>query len=85
MSAGLVISNPSTGKATTTIYEEPGFKNSMTYVPPQSEMEYIESTDQYVKVNMAGRQGYVQQSEVTYCHINKLKRETIILLMEIEN
>ena len=65
MTAGLVISNPSTGKATTTIYEEPGFKNSMTYVPPQSEMEYIESTDQYVKVNLAGRQGYVQQSEVT--------------------
>ena len=37
----------------------------MTYLPPQSEMEYIESTDQYVKVNLAGRQGYVQQSEVT--------------------
>ena len=65
MSAGLVISNPSAGKATTTIYEEPSFKTNMTYVPPQSEMEYIESTDQYVKVNLAGRQGYVQQSEVT--------------------
>ena len=54
MSAGLTISNPSAGKATTIIYEEPGFKKNMTYVPPQSEMEYIESTDQYVKVNLAG-------------------------------
>lgn len=63
MPSGLVISTPSA--STTSIYDGTDFKNSIAYVNSAAEMEYIESTDKYVKVNLAGRTGYVQHKDVT--------------------
>ena len=39
-------------------------KKILPILMPNQEMEYIESTDQYVKVNLAGKQCYVKQSEI---------------------
>ena len=57
MSAGLAISNPPAGKATNHLYEDPVLKKYDVYYLHNQEMEYIESTDQYVKVNLAGKKG----------------------------
>ena len=64
MSAGLAISNPPTGSYLTYLYEDSSFKKNITYINAHQEMEYIESTDQYVKVNLAGKQFYAKQSEI---------------------
>ncbi|MBB6446032.1 S-layer homology domain-containing protein [Bacillus benzoevorans] len=60
MSGGLVIS-----EQVATIYEKADFKTSMTYVNAQQEMEYIDSSESYVKVNIAGKTGYVKPAEVS--------------------
>ena len=65
MSAGLVISSPSTGNYITIIYEDSNFTKNITYVNAQQEMEYKGSTAEYVKVNLAGTEGYVKNNEVT--------------------
>ena len=64
MSAGLAISNPPTGSYLTYLYEDSNFKKNNTYINDSQEMEYIESTDKYVKVNVAGKEFYVKHSEV---------------------
>ena len=64
MSAGLAISNPPAGSYLTYLYEDSSFKKNITYINASQEMEYIESTDQYVKVNLAGKQFYAKHSEV---------------------
>ena len=64
MSAGLAISNPPAGSYLTYLYEDQDFKKNITYINAYQEMEYIESTDEYVKVNLAGKEFYVKHSEV---------------------
>jgi beta-N-acetylglucosaminidase len=64
MSTGLVISRPPVGSALTYIYNDSGFKNNTTYLPAQQEMKYIDSTDGYVKANLAGKTVYLKHTEV---------------------
>ena len=64
MSAGLVISSPPAGKYLTYIYADKNFTTNITYITAQQEMEFLESNDEYVKVNVAGTTAYVKQSEV---------------------
>jgi beta-N-acetylglucosaminidase len=63
MSSGLVISRPAVGSSITIIYKDQGFKTQLTYLPSQQEMRYLDSTDQYVKVNIAGMTGYVKHTD----------------------
>jgi beta-N-acetylglucosaminidase len=64
MAGGLVISGKSEGQAVTLIYVDENFKNRTTYVAPNQEMEYLGSTENYVKANLAGMTVYVKPNDV---------------------
>ncbi len=64
MAGGLVISGKSEGQAVTLIYLDANFKNRTTYVAPNQEMEYLGSTENYVKANLAGMTVYVKPNDV---------------------
>lgn len=64
MSGGLVISAPPEGQSTTYIYADENLKNRTTYVAPDQEMEYLGSTANYVKANLAGMTVFIPSDEV---------------------
>ncbi len=63
MPAGLAVAKPSTTSAITIITDERGI--GLTYVSTQTEMKYIESTENKVKVQLANTIGYVSHDNVT--------------------
>jgi beta-N-acetylglucosaminidase len=63
MKEGLAIAKPSPGSYLTIIHNE-GFKTQLTYVSPNTEMKYISSTANSVKVQIGNTIGYVLASEV---------------------
>lgn len=65
MAAGMVISSPVFGSQITNIYKDQNFSNAITYVNANQEMEYLESTNEYVKINIAGTTAYVKHREVS--------------------
>lgn len=61
MQYGVVITKPTiSGSTLTNVYEKPDMKSAFTYVTRDSELEYIESTADYVKVKIAGKTGYIK-------------------------
>ncbi|MFD2446718.1 S-layer homology domain-containing protein [Bacillus sp. CGMCC 1.16607] len=73
MASGLVYSKPDVGRALTLIYSDAGLKNNVTYVTGQQEMKYLDATENYVKVNVAGMTAYVKQTEVTLVPLSMAK------------
>ncbi|MDN7226478.1 S-layer homology domain-containing protein [Planococcus liqunii] len=53
-------------KQVTTIYYDPAFKKQATYIEHGREIGYIDSTAEYVKVQVGGTVGYAKQSEVDF-------------------
>lgn len=61
MSKGLVVTVPTLTQSITIIYPTPELKGSgVTYVPANTELQYINSTDNYVEVNFAGITGFIK-------------------------
>ncbi|SEJ63048.1 S-layer homology domain-containing protein [Bhargavaea ginsengi] len=61
MQYGVVITKPTlSGSSLTNVYEKPDMKTAFTYVTRDSELEYLESTADYVKVKIAGKTGYIK-------------------------
>ncbi|WP_071393462.1 S-layer homology domain-containing protein [Bacillus tuaregi] len=73
MTAGLVYSKPPFGSQLTNIYKDQNFTSSMTYVNANQEMEYLESTDDYVKISIAGTIAYVKHREVSLIPTQQVK------------
>lgn len=65
MGSGIVYSKTDSKQPLTIIYSDPGLKVQATYITGQQEMKYLDATESYVKVNVAGMTAYVKQSEVT--------------------
>lgn len=65
MPAGLVWSKPALGSSLTIIYKDSSLSSSFTYLPAGQEMKYIEATENYVKVILAGKTFYVKHEEVS--------------------
>ena len=65
MSGGLVISSPPFGSQITNVYKDQNFRTGFTYLNANQETEYLESTDEYVKINIAGTTAYVKNREVS--------------------
>ncbi|MDQ0412185.1 S-layer homology domain-containing protein [Mesobacillus stamsii] len=65
MNAGLVWSRPPLGQSLTYIYKDATLSSSVTYLPAGQEMKYIDATEDYVKVILAGRTVYVKHEEVS--------------------
>ncbi|WP_143242298.1 S-layer homology domain-containing protein [Bhargavaea cecembensis] len=74
MQSGVVITKPAlTGSTLTNVYEKPDFKSAFTYVTSDSELEYLESTPNYVKVRIAGKDGYIKHENAELKTWNMLK------------
>ncbi|MBT2661569.1 S-layer homology domain-containing protein [Bacillus sp. ISL-45] len=65
MNAGLVWSKPVLGKALTYIYTDSNLSSSFTYLPAGQEMKYVDATENYVKVILAGKTVFVKHEEVS--------------------
>lgn len=63
MPAGIVRSKPSTS-ATTILYKDSALTNVFTYVNAHQEMKYVDATESYVKVILAGQTFYTKHDEV---------------------
>jgi beta-N-acetylglucosaminidase len=62
MHSGLVVTRPTDTSSLTNIYEKAGFKNAFTYLSSDTELEFIDTTADYVKVKVAGRIGYIRHA-----------------------
>ncbi|MBT2641756.1 S-layer homology domain-containing protein [Bacillus sp. ISL-41] len=65
MNTGLVWSKPALGKSITYIYQDSSLKSAITYLPAGQEMKYLDATENYVKVLLAGKTVYVKHEEVS--------------------
>lgn len=65
MPAGLVWSKPALGSSLTYIYKDASLSSAFTYLPAGQEMKYLEATENYVKVILAGKTVYVKHDEVS--------------------
>jgi beta-N-acetylglucosaminidase len=65
MGSGIVYSKTDSKQPITIIYSDPGLKVQATYITGQQEMKYLDATESYVKVSVAGMTAYVKQEEVT--------------------
>lgn len=74
MRDGMVYASPSTGNSTVTIYNSDG--GYVTYVAPNTEMQYISADNERVKVQVADFQGYVYQSQVRMLPWNAVKNRS---------
>lgn len=66
MNAGIVRSKPSLEAAITILYTDPSLSSAsaFTYINAHQELRYLDATETYVKVSLAGRTFYTKQSEV---------------------
>lgn len=60
MPDGIVVTKPTTASSLTNIYPNESFRAADTYVPDDTELEYVDSTDTYVKVKIAGKTGFIK-------------------------
>ncbi|MFF2753479.1 Ig-like domain-containing protein [Psychrobacillus sp. NPDC058041] len=58
---GLVVTKATSTNVLTNIYSDKLLTKVVTYVPSNSELLYIDSTDAYVEVNVAGNTMYIKQ------------------------
>ncbi|MFJ8064793.1 glucosaminidase domain-containing protein [Psychrobacillus sp. NPDC096426] len=73
MPAGLVVTKPTTSSVLTIIYSDKSFKQQDTYVPADTELLYVDSTDIYVEVNVAGKTAYIKHENSKLLPWNALK------------
>jgi beta-N-acetylglucosaminidase len=66
MNAGIVRSKPSLETAITILYKDPSLSSAsaFTYINAHQELRYLDATETYVKVSLAGKTFYTKQSEV---------------------
>jgi len=62
MDSGIVVTKPTVDSVLTIIYSDQKFKNEATYVIDDTELEYVESTDSYVKIKAAGNPGFIKHA-----------------------
>lgn len=60
MDSGIVVTKPTTESVLTIIYADQNFKKEETYVINDTELEYVESTENYVKIKVAGNPGFIK-------------------------
>ena len=68
MSSGIVVTKP-VGKTTvTSIYKNDKLLDTQNEggVSAYTELEYVDSTDKYIKIKAAGRIGYINTTEHSY-------------------
>ncbi|MEK4711876.1 glucosaminidase domain-containing protein [Sporosarcina sp. FSL K6-5500] len=65
MDSGIVVTKPTVDSVLTIIYSDQNFRNEATYVIDDTELEYVESTDRYVKVKVAGNLGFIKHANGT--------------------
>lgn len=61
MKSGVVITAPTPKSSLTYVYSNPDLRNHITYVSADTELEYVNSTEEYVQVRIAGQNGYIKQ------------------------
>jgi len=59
---GMVVTKAASGSSLTIIYADKQLKKEITYVPANTEILYVDSTDTYVEVNVAGTIRYIKQA-----------------------
>lgn len=57
---GMVVTKAASGSSLTIIYADKQLKKEITYVPANTEILYVDSTDTYVEVNLAGTIRYIK-------------------------
>lgn len=62
MNSGIVVTKPTKESSITIIYSDSTLRQQETYVSQDTELEYVESTDTYVKINLAGKPGYIKHA-----------------------
>lgn len=65
MPIGIIVTKPTASSSLTNIYTNETFKSAYTYVTNDTELEYIDSTDAYVKVKAAGKIGFIKHENST--------------------
>ncbi|EMR07937.1 Endo-1,4-beta-xylanase A precursor [Bhargavaea cecembensis DSE10] len=78
MQSGVVITKPTlSGSTLTNVFDHPDkmddSRKAFTYVTRDSELEYLESTADYVKVKLAGKTGYIKHENALLKTWNMLK------------
>lgn len=72
MPSGMVITNANTTSVLTNIYSDKQLTKPVTYVISNTELLYIDSTDMYVEVNVAGKSMYISQENSNLIPMNAL-------------
>lgn len=65
MPSGIVVTKPTATSSLTIIYNQSSFRTSRTYVPADTELEYVSSTDTYVEIKLAGKTGFIKHENST--------------------
>ncbi|SES04175.1 glucosaminidase domain-containing protein [Psychrobacillus sp. OK032] len=73
MPSGLVVTKATASSVLTNIYSDKQLKKAATYVPSNTELLYIDSTDTYVEVNVAGKNLYIKHENSNLIPWNALK------------
>ncbi|WP_318618210.1 glucosaminidase domain-containing protein [Sporosarcina sp. YIM B06819] len=60
MPAGIVVTKPTSASVLTTLYLDKELKKEETYVADDTEFHYIDSTEHYVEVNVAGKSRFIK-------------------------
>lgn len=60
MPSGIVISKPTVTSGLTNIYTTSDLRTAETYVTQDTELEYVNSTDKYVQIKLAGKSGFIK-------------------------
>ncbi|MHA6261070.1 S-layer homology domain-containing protein [Sporosarcina sp. CAU 1771] len=60
MPGGIVVSKPTVASSLTIIYSNSNLNRQLTYVSADTELEYVASTDQYVQIKVAGKNGFIK-------------------------
>lgn len=64
MTGGIGYSRGAFGSSLTNIYTDAAMRNAITYVAPDTELEYVRATENYVQVKFSGVVGYVKQENI---------------------
>lgn len=73
MPGGLVITKATATNLLTNIYSDKQLTKAVTYVVSNSELLYVDSTDAYVEVNVAGNNMYIKQENSNLIPWNAVK------------
>ena len=70
--SGMVVTKATSSSVLTNIYSDKLLTKPVTYVISNTELQYIDSTDTYVEVNVAGKSMYISQENSYLIPINAL-------------